>query len=156
MSDGVRLLASTVLLSLWIGAGALFVAVVAPAAFAVLPSRTLAGMLVGRVLPALFLSGLVVGLAVAALGTEGGARRWRVGGGLLVAAACATSHFWIGARISRLRETLGGALDTLPPSDPQRVAFGQLHALSVAGLGVAALAAVTALVATLAVLRHRG
>jgi hypothetical protein len=45
------------LLAAWLGAGMLLAAVVAPAAFAVLPSRTLAGALVGRVLPTVFIAG---------------------------------------------------------------------------------------------------
>lgn len=157
MSEGARLVATAVLLSLWIGAGVLFVAVVAPAAFAVLPSRSLAGLLVGRVLPVLFLSGIVVGLVAAALSLRGGpSAGWRLAGGILVAAACAASTFWVGGRIDRLRAEIGGALESLPPGDPQRALFGQLHALSVAGLGVAGLAALATLVATLLAMRARG
>ena len=48
------------LLAAWLGAGVLFAAVVAPAAFAVLPSRNLAGALVGRVLPVVLIAGVVV------------------------------------------------------------------------------------------------
>lgn len=155
MSEGARLVATTVLLSLWVGAGLLFVAVVAPAAFAVLPSRSLAGLLVGRVLPVLFVSGIVVGLVVALLGLRGPSAVARIGGGLLLATACAVSHLWVGGRIARLRAELGGALDALPAGDPQRVLFGQLHALSVAGLGVAGLAALATLVVALAALRTR-
>ncbi len=154
MSEGGRLVATTVLLSLWVGAGLLFVAVVAPAAFGVLPSRSLAGLLVGRVLPVLFVAGIVVGVAVAGLGLGSPSGRWRVAGGLLVAAACAVSHFWVGGRIARLRMELGGALDTLAAGDPQRALFGQLHALSVAGLGVAGLAALATLAATAVALRR--
>ncbi len=154
MSEGGRLVATTVLLSLWAGAGLLFVAVVAPAAFAVLPSRGLAGLLVGRVLPTLFVAGIVVGVAVAGLGLGHPPARWRVAGGLLVAAACAISHFWVGSRIARLRAELGGALDTLSAGDPQRALFGQLHALSVVGLGIAGLAALATLVAAVMTLRR--
>lgn len=153
MSEGGRLVATTVLLSLWAGAGLLFVAVVAPAAFAVLPSRSLAGLVVGRVLPVLFVSGIVVGLFVAGLGLRGPLARWRIAGGLVVAASCAISQLWVGGRIARLRGELGGALDALPSGDPQRVLFGQLHALSVAGLGVAGLAALATLVAAVLALR---
>jgi len=52
-----------ILLSAWLGAGVLFATVVAPAAFAVLPSRALAGALVGRVLPVIFVSGIVAAVA---------------------------------------------------------------------------------------------
>ncbi len=154
MSDGARLLGSALLLSLWIGAVLLFVAVVAPAAFAVLPSRTLAGQLVGRVLPVLFVAGIVVGLAAALAPRGAPYAAWRIGGGIVVVAACALSHFWVGGRIARLRDSIGGALESLPPADPQRALFGQLHAISVAGLGAAGVAAIVALVAMLAALRR--
>lgn len=157
MSEGERLVATTVMLSLWVGAGLLFVAVVAPAAFAVLPTRTMAGSIVGRVLPVLLVSGIVVGLVVVVLGARGGpAAGWRLAGGIVVAAACAVSQLWVGGRIARLREEIGAALETLPPGDPQRALFGQLHALSVAGLGVAGLAALATLVVTLVAMRSRG
>jgi hypothetical protein len=155
VSEGTRLIASAVLLSIWIGAGILFVAVVAPSAFAVLPSRTLAGQLVGRVLPALLLSGIVVGLAAALVARGGALSGWRLGTGLAVAAACAISQFWIGGRIARLRDSIGAGLESLPSGDPQRALFGQLHALSVAGLGAAGLAAIVGLVATIVALRQR-
>src|SRR4029453_4191577 len=58
-----RAVVVTVLLSAWLGPPVLLAPVVAPAAFAVLPSRTLAGALVGRVLPVVFIAGLIVALA---------------------------------------------------------------------------------------------
>ncbi|HET7564931.1 MAG TPA: DUF4149 domain-containing protein, partial [Gemmatimonadaceae bacterium] len=59
--------ASIVILSVWLGAVAYFIAVVAPAAFRVLPERTLAGALIGQTLPAIFIAGIVVGVLVAGL-----------------------------------------------------------------------------------------
>lgn len=132
-----------VLVSAWLGAVLLFGAVVAPAAFAALPTRALAGAVVGRILPVLFLTGMGVGAGLLLLAI----RPWRPGlaaaGGVLVL-ACATSHFVIGARITRLRATIGSTLDALPAGDPQRALFGQLHAMSVAGLGLAVVAAMAA------------
>src|SRR3954468_15483310 len=55
------------LLAAWLGATLVVGAVVAPAAFAVLPTRTLAGALVGRVLPPLFWSGVIVGVVAAVI-----------------------------------------------------------------------------------------
>src|SRR5437899_2098491 len=69
-----------ILLALWLGAGIVVSAVVAPAAFAVLPTRTLAGALVGRVLPVIFLSGIAVGAVVIALAK--GSRVRRIAGAL--------------------------------------------------------------------------
>src|SRR2546430_1569733 len=68
----------TLLLAVWIGAALLFALVVAPAAFAVLPSRTLAGALVGRGLPVIFYGGGVLRPLIVVLDllsvTAGGAR----------------------------------------------------------------------------------
>jgi len=52
------------LLAAWLGAACFVASVVAPAAFDVLPTRTLAGALVGRVIPVLFWSGVIVGVLV--------------------------------------------------------------------------------------------
>ena len=153
----MRPLIEAAALSAWLGAALLFTLVVAPAAFAALPSRTLAGALVGRVLPVLFLSGAVLGVALAALAAadRGPGRLWRA----LVAAAlivsCALSQFVLGARIGRLREAIGPSLEALAPDDARRVLFGRLHALSVAGLGVAMLAAAAGLALALLAARAR-
>ncbi len=134
-------LTSLVVLAAWLGAALLVAGVVAPAAFAVLPSRTLAGALVGRVLPVLFWSGMALGLAVAAMGWSLPHGAWRTAAALVVAAACAAAQLVVAPRIARLREQIGGAVAALDPADPRRQAFGRLHALSVAWLGVAGLAA---------------
>ena len=143
-----RAIVVTVLLSVWLGAAVLLAAVVAPAAFAVLPSRTLAGALVGRVLPVVFIAGLVVTLA--SLGLDSGDwGRWSSGRrAMLVVAAisCAAAQFAVGPRIERVRTDIGGPVEQLPPDDPRRIAFGRLHAASVAWLGLAMVAAVTTLV----------
>ncbi len=53
-----------VALSVWLGAAVLFAAVVAPALFHALPSRTMAGDVVGRVLPALLYAGAAISFVV--------------------------------------------------------------------------------------------
>lgn len=141
-----------VLLAAWLGAVVLFGAVVAPAAFATLPSRALAGAVVGRVLPALFISGGAVGLALVTgqlLRASGRGRS--IAGGVLVL-SCAISHLVIGARLSTLRQAIGPSLDALAPDDPRRAMFGRLHALSVAGLGIGTVAAIAALGMAIAML----
>lgn len=146
---------SALLLAAWLGAALLVVAVVAPAAFAVLPTRTLAGALVGRVLPALFWSGMLVGVGVAVLGSTTPARGWRTAAALTVAGACAAAQLVVAPRIAQLREQMGGAVDALDPADPRRVAFGRLHGLSVAWLGLAGVAALVALALTIRLLTAR-
>jgi hypothetical protein len=134
------------LLAAWLGAAILVAAAVAPAAFAVLPSRALAGALVGRVLPVVFWTGMAVGIAVAA-GCWGLPHRVaRTGAALAMAAACAIAQLAVAPRIQRIREQAGGVMEALDPADPRRQAFGRLHGMSVAWMGVAALAACVALV----------
>lgn len=135
-----------VLLAVWLGAAALVATVVAPAAFAVLPSRTLAGALVGRVLPAIFWAGMFVGLVSAVLTWTLPARGWRTGAALALAAACAAAQLVVAPRIERVRAQIGGAVEALDPSDPRRQAFGRLHGLSVAWMGVGGLAAIIAVI----------
>lgn len=122
--------------------------VVAPAAFAVLPSRTLAGALVGRVLPVLFIAGVVVAMASLWLDSGAYGRAIRVRRALLVVAAvsCAAAQFAVAPRIERVRREIDGPVERLPQDDPRRIAFGRLHAASVAWLGLAMVAAVTTLI----------
>ena len=143
-------LTETLLLAVWIGAALLFTIVVAPAAFAVLPTRTLAGALVGRVLPVIFYAGVVIGSLIVLLDIIGRTGAWgRSAAGAVSALACAVAQLVVGTRIDRLRVAIGGPLDALAADDPRRIAFGRLHAISVGWLGLAMVAAIIAL--TLAV-----
>jgi hypothetical protein len=138
---------SVVALSAWLGAALLVAAVVAPAAFAVLPTRALAGALVGRVLPVLFYSGAVVGIVVALVGRA--ASPSRVIAGVLMVASCLGAQLVVARRIGRVRTDAGRPIDELPVGDPRRTSFGRLHGASVLLLGVAAIAGSAALVLTL-------
>ncbi|MDB4878584.1 MAG: hypothetical protein JWL60_30, partial [Gemmatimonadetes bacterium] len=129
----------------WLGAAVLVAAVVAPAAFAVLPTRTLAGALVGRVLPVVFWSGMLVGLIVASLGRALPASAWRTGALLVLAGACAAAQLVVAPRIAAIRAAAGGSLESLAADDPRRQAFGRLHGISVAWMGLGGLAACVAL-----------
>jgi Domain of unknown function (DUF4149) len=148
----------TCMLALWLGAALFFAAVVAPAAFAVLPTAALAGALVGRTLPTLFVSGMVVGVLILALeirSTRAGGRLRAIGAGVMLI-ACAVAQFVIGGRIERLRTVPGSPIGTLSRDDPRRIAFGRLHALSVAALGAAMIAAAAAAAGARAVPEARG
>lgn len=130
------------LLAAWLGAALYFSVVVTRAAFAVLPSRAMAGALVGQTLPVLFDTGIVVGvcLVALALGSAGGIlRTTSLVGGAIIATLTALARFVILARIARLRLSMPAAVDSLAVTDPARRAFGQLHALSVGVLGLAML-----------------
>ena len=143
----------------WLGAALLFAAVVAPAAFAALPSRTLAGALVGAVLPAVFYSGIVVGLGLCLTALAMGRGRIVTLGtvaGFLMAVSCAAAELVVAPRIERARLAIGGPVESVPPSDPRRVAFGRLHAASVLWLGVAVVGAATVAAGAAASLRRTG
>lgn len=149
--------AAIVVACAWLGAVILFVAVVAPAAFASLPTRSLAGALVGAVLPPVFYSGVVVGLgcALASLVAHRG-RSVTAGtvGGLLIAVSCAAAQFVVAPRIDRARAAIAGPVESIPASDVRRVRFGRLHAASVLWLGVAAIGAAVVAAAAGASLRR--
>lgn len=134
-----------VLVALWLGAAAVVALVVAPAAFDVLPSRSLAGALVGRVLPVVFYAGMVLGAALVVV--EGMAGSWVSGrsiSGAVTLVACVIAQLVIGARIAAVRASIPGAIEALSPDDPRRIAFGRLHGFSVGWLGIAILAALVA------------
>lgn len=150
MPSTVRLLGAATALAAWIGAALLVAAVVAPSAFAVLPTRALAGALVGRVLPVIFVGGIVAAVIALVLGMGGGAfARTRVVLPALTIAACVAAQFVIAPKIQRLRAEMGPNIEALAPTDPRRAEFGKLHGISVAFMGAGLLAAGGALVLTM-------
>lgn len=142
--------AANLLLAAWLGAAALFIASVAPAAFAVLPARALAGAVVGRVLPVVFITGMAAATGAFLLDwpyARTTADRWRSGALVVALIANATAQFAIAPRIQALRAEMGPVIEALATDDPRRRAFGLLHAISVGWLGVAIVAVIVALVA---------
>ncbi|MBM3908831.1 MAG: DUF4149 domain-containing protein [Gemmatimonadetes bacterium] len=135
-----RTLAALVLAALWLGAALLAVTVVAPGAFAVLPTRALAGDMVGRVLPVLFAGAIAVPalvLLIAPAARRSGLARFSA----VVSAAAAAAALWVvDPRIAALRAAAVVPIDQLAPADPRRAMFGVLHAGSVALLGLAMIA----------------
>lgn len=148
------ILGTVVALAVWLGAVLFFIAVVAPAAFSALPTRTLAGALVGHTLPAIFYAGIVAGVVAFLLTLAGGPTAARRGAQLAGAGAivllCFLGQIVIGGRIAHVMAAMRTPLDALPPGDPTRVEFGRLHALSVASLGLAALVGLAVLAMALA------
>ena len=152
------LLVALPLAAAWLGAALLFAAAVAPAAFAVLPARALAGALVGRVLPVIFVTGLAVGVAIAALEASSGPapfRRWRLGAAAAMIVACAVAQFAVAPRITALRHAIGPSIEALAPDDARRARFGRLHAVSVGWMGIAMVAAGVVVVSGALALRPR-
>lgn len=151
-----RLLVETLAVAIWIAVASFFAVVVAPAAFAVLPTRALAGALVGRILPVILVTGVLIGGLVAGMELAGGARgAWRTGGALVLATSCAIAQFVVSPRIERLRAAIGPSVEGVALDDARRLAFGRLHALSVAWLGVALAAAAVVFVSALVAFRGR-
>ncbi len=129
------------LLALWLGALAFFTTSVARAAFAVLPTRRMAGDLVAPILASLEYVGLamsVVLIVALLLSGEGRRRRWFIELGIYLATFVATAiaRFVVAAKIHDIRTNFGDKLDTLAPTDPTRVWFGQLHGISVGLMGL--------------------
>jgi hypothetical protein len=150
MTDGTRndwRITVIALLAAWLGATIIVGAVVAPAAFAVLPTRTLAGALVGRVLPPLFWSGVAVGL-VAAVAARRSRRTVTFVAALVITAASLVAQLVIAPRIELVRASADGPIDALARDDARRLAFGRLHGASVALLGLAGIAAAVTLILT--------
>jgi hypothetical protein len=103
-----------------------FSAVVAPAAFALLPSPELAGRLVARSLRVLHLGGGAIGLTLAVLA-------WALGRGttlvwlpVLLAGVCLLSHFGVSGAMAELRSPAALEVGAGP-----RLSFAALHRLSV-------------------------
>ena len=123
-------------LGIWLGGIVLF-AVLAPTAFSVLPTRHLAGSIVGPMLSRLHWIGLISGLlflasSVAYSRLSTGDLRVLTARNLLVCAMLALtliSQFGVTSRMAALRSSMG-EIDTVPPTDPARMEFNALHAWS--------------------------
>ena len=152
----VRLL----LIALWLGGAVFFSFVVAPSAFAVLPTRELAGAVVTRTISVVNVGGFVVALLLVASGVlvkddsprRGRARLAEMVSHAVVATACAVGQWVVAARMVALRASMGRPIDRVPLDDPARAAFDGLHNYSVALMCAAMIAGVVAL---LAVARRR-
>lgn len=123
------------LIAAWLGAALFFAGVVAPAAFAVLPTSELAGRVVARSLSWLNIAGVVLGVVLAAYTAgemRGRMRRPRsieyISLVVFFVSNLATVGF-INLRIARLRERYDIA--SLAAGDPIRAEFGMLHGASV-------------------------
>ena len=135
------------LTGLWLGAALFFIAV-AQSAFAILPSRELAGSVVSRTLMIVNISGLIIGLILLAssfLRQHGVKPLWIWTERILLVIftlACAAGQFVIGLWLSFVRAQMGGRpIDEIPLEDPLRIQFNNLHQYSVWVLAAAMIAA---------------
>jgi hypothetical protein len=123
-------------LGIWLGGIVLF-AVLAPTVFSVLPTRHLAGSIVGPMLSKLHWIGLVSGIIflISSLSysriATGDVHALSARNLLLCIMLVLTliSQFGITSRMAALRSSMG-EIDNVPPSDPARVEFNALHAWS--------------------------
>lgn len=144
---GVQFLAffDFLLLSVWLGAMMFFSFAVAPSAFAVLPSRHLAGLIVGNTLVKVEVIGLVAGILLLLLQILK-VRLPRVTGKLnflflvVMLGASAALYFWVSPTMNGLRQAMGSEIDNVPATDPLRIQFNNLHQYSVSLMGTAILA----------------
>jgi hypothetical protein len=128
----VRLLA----LALWIGSIFFFAAVLAPTAFSVLPSRTLAGQMVSHSLFTLHWIGLACAMVflltcVLLALFQGGQSMFYPRDLLLIAMMAITlvAHFGIERKMETLRNNMG-VIENVPREDPRRVEFNRMHVWS--------------------------
>ncbi|HWP44293.1 MAG TPA: DUF4149 domain-containing protein [Blastocatellia bacterium] len=152
---GIQLMAfaEALLLSVWLGSMIFFSFAVAPSAFAVLPSRHLAGQIVTATIAKVEIIGLVAGallLAIQLLSRTlyGASRRMRAARmGLLVLMILSTAgmRFWISPTMVALRAAMGRPIDETDPADPLRIQFNDLHQYSVTLMAIAMLAGVALL-----------
>jgi uncharacterized membrane protein len=125
-------------LIVWIGGLIFFAFVLAPTAFSVLPSRHLAGTVVGRSLGALHWMGIVSGIIFLASSilysqlTKGSPHFFAARNVLicLMLALTLISQFGIIPRMDTLRASIGGEIDSVPPDNPARMQFDALHVWS--------------------------
>lgn len=121
-------------LVVWMGGLIFFSFVLAPTAFGVLPTRHLAGTVVGRSLGSLHWMGLVSGVVflVASLlhnkWSSGVVRPFAILNLLILLMLVLTmvSQFGISPRMATLRTSFGD-IDTVAPDNPARVQFNALH-----------------------------
>jgi hypothetical protein len=123
-------------LVVWLG-GLIFFPVVAQAAFSALPSRHLAGTVVGRSLGTLHWMGIVSGIIFLASSilysrfTKGATQVFAARNVLicLMLALTLISQFGIIPRMDTLRASIG-EIDSVPPDNPARMQFDGLHVWS--------------------------
>jgi uncharacterized membrane protein len=124
-------------LIVWLGGIIFFAAVMAPTLFAVLPTRNMAGSVVGPTLSELHWIGLFCGLIFLACSVlheyfaQGDLRLFSVRHTfvVLMIVLTAISLFVLTPKMTAIKEQIG-IIDNVPVTDPQRVHFNALHVWS--------------------------
>lgn len=124
------------LIGLWLGSACFFIAV-AQSAFAVLPTRELAGAVVSRTLLILNVGGLILGaiLLLTSFVKQVNVNQFRLWTErfllLVVTATCAVGQFVIGLWLSYIRAQIGRPIDEVAADDPLKIQFNTLHEYSI-------------------------
>jgi uncharacterized protein DUF4149 len=138
------------ILGFWIGVIALFSFVVAPSAFAVMPSGSFAGAMVSRVLGAVEVIGIGAGSvllfnALFSRNRLGRIRNLEIIAYSITVITMLFSRFYVSSRLHDTRNRLGDSLASLPSTDIIRAQFDMLHRLSVGSLTLCLLIALAML-----------
>src|SRR5215813_14139674 len=141
------------LLGVWLGSMMFFSFAVAPSAFAVLPTREMAGVIVTSTIGKVEVIGLVIGPLLILIGAvkksrSSAAKSLRIALMISMVMCAALSRFWISPSMVSLRAAMGGHIDDVPVSDPLRIQFNDLHQYSVALMGIAIVAGLMSLFLT--------
>jgi len=144
------------LLGGWLGSMMFFSFAVAPSAFAVLPTREMAGVMVTSTIGKIEGIGLVVGVLLILIHAANWRRRRLSSGGktlqalllLVMTASAGLSRFWISPAMVSLRAQMGGHIDDVSATDPLRIQFNDLHQYSVGLMSAAMLSGLVVLFIT--------
>ncbi len=144
------------ILGLWLGAALFFGAAVAPTVFGVLRgaqlsnANELAGMMVQRLLAVINRGGFEISLFLLVTGYFMNKKENRLARSAemislsIMAIMTGVSHWIISARMLALRAAMQTPMDQIAANDPRRIAFDALHGYSVAAMGVAIVAGLSA------------
>ncbi len=152
MIERILIAAETVALGLWAGAMACFAFIVAPIAFRTMPGMELFAALTGAVIRGVGNFGSACGAVAIVAGllrtTDRSARPLAFARALLVAVALAASSYQTYAILPRMNATaaqIPGPIDSVPKTDPRRMAYAEQHKASTRVYGTAFLCVVAAL-----------
>ena len=148
--------AEVLLLGIWLGSMMFFSFAVAPSAFAVLPTREMAGVIVTSSIGKLEVLVLFFGVLLVLIH----AAKWRRTSAssrikmlkafllLLMIASAGLSRFWISPAMVSLRAQMGGHIDDVAATDPLRIQFNDLHQYSVGLMSAAMISGLVVLFLT--------
>lgn len=144
------------LLGVWLGSMIFFSFAVAPSAFAVLPTRELAGAMVTSTIGKVEVLALVIGpllllIQAVSVRIRSSSKLNNVLRSLCVLvmiAAAGLSRLWISPQMISLRAAMGGHIDDVPQGDPLRIQFNDLHQYSVGLMSAAMISGLVVLFLT--------